>query len=100
MPELRDRCLDDGQGALRQGRVCGGHDRAPAGLLDNRAGRLEALRTAARQYEVCRCFGSALANATPRPEEAPVTIATLSSRRKRSSTGGHVCPSGRSGRQL
>src|SRR3984957_5860504 len=29
---------------------------------------------------------SALANATPRPEEAPVTIATLSSRRNRSST--------------
>src|SRR5580700_10604097 len=29
---------------------------------------------------------SALANATPRPEEAPVTIATRSSRRKRSST--------------
>src|SRR5271170_856372 len=53
MPELRDRCLDDGQGALRQGHVCGGRDRAPSGLLDNRAGRLETLRTATRQYEVC-----------------------------------------------
>jgi len=86
MPELLDRCLDDGRGVLRQCHVGGHRNCTPAGLLDNRARRFEALHAARREHEVCPRLGKRLGERHPRPEEAPVTIATLPSRRKRSST--------------
>ena len=65
--------------------VCDG-ERPAAGRLDERRGLLEPVDAAGAERDVGAGLGEGLANATPSPEEAPVTMATLPSRRNRSRT--------------
>ena len=92
MPELLDRCLDDGRGVLRQCHVGGHRNCTPAGLLDNRARRFEALHAARREHEVCPRLGKRLGERHPQARGGPSHDRDLVVEAEAVKHRGHICP--------
>ena len=86
-PEVLHRLVDERLAAVGIGDVGAHDDGALAGRLDELARVLELLDAAGAEGDVSAGLGEGLANATPRPDEAPVTMATFPSRLKRSRMG-------------
>jgi len=92
MPELLDRCLDDGRDVLRQCHVGGHRNCTPAGLLDNRARRFEALHAARREHEVCPRLGKRLGERHPQARGGPSHDRDLAVEAEAVKHRGHICP--------